>query len=142
MANLAQQIREELTERAKNSESCKEHMLEWVMNEFRAGSNPVIIKCTNSAFVNDVSKELRDKFKSEYKVLPDYFDISYNNGKHYAKMSGYNDKQIDITDLPDAQRYACNGQDESDKTLFLQNEGFHVMKHWRYGTGNILEITY
>ena len=137
MANLAQQLKEELTERAKNSESCKKYLLDWVMNEFRKGQYPVIIHRTNLCLP---SKELRERMEIE-NVSYDgrYGDLYYKEGRHYLK--GYN-KDIDITDLPDAQAYACNGQDESDKKLFLESEGFHVYKRWIYGRGDVLEITY
>lgn len=137
MANLAQQLKEELTERAKNSESCKKYLLDWVMNEFRKGRYPVIIHRTNLCLP---SKELRERMEIE-NVSYDgrYGDLYYKEGRHYLK--GYN-KDIDITDLPDAQAYACNGQDESDKKLFLESEGFHVYKRWIYGRGDVLEITY
>lgn len=137
MANLAQQLKEELTERAKNSESCKKYLLDWVMEEFRKGWDPVIIKCTNLCFP---SKELRERIETEnVRYSAPYGDLYYKEGRHYLK--GYN-KDIDITDLPDAQAYACNGQDESDKKLFLESEGFHVYKRWIYGKGDVLEITY
>lgn len=138
MANLAQKIREELTKRAKNSESCKKYLLDWVMNEFRKGRNPVQIKCTNMC--DCVSKELRERAKAEHVNFGGrYYELVYRDGRHYHK--GYN-KEIDITDLPDAQAYACNGKDVSDKTLFLESEGFHVYKRWIYGRGDVLEITY
>ena len=137
MANLAQQLKAELTERAKNSESCKKYLLDWVMNEFRKGWNPVIIHCTNLC---SPSKELRERAKAEkVNYSGQYGDLYYKEGRHYLK--GYN-KDIDITDLPDAQSYACNGKDESDKRLFLESEGFHVQKRWIYGKGDVLEITY
>ena len=138
MANLAQQLKEELTERAKNSESCKKYLLDWVMNEFRQGQNPVIIKCTSTS--NCVSPELRERvIKEKCQHTEGYFDFIYRDGRHFIK--GYN-KEVDITNLPDAQRYACNGQDVSDKTLFLKNEGFRVIKYWKYGLGDIMEVTY
>lgn len=140
MANLAQQLKEELTERAKNSESCKKYLLDWVMNKFRQGWNPVIIHCTNLC---SPSKELRERAEAENVYSPHhpgrYADLYYKEGRHYLK--GYN-KDIDITDLPDAQAYACNGKDESDKSLFLKSEGFNVYKRWIYGKGDVLEITY
>lgn len=137
MASLAKQLKEELTERAKNSESCKKYLLDWVMEEFRKGCDPVIIKCTNLCFP---SKELRERIETEnVRYSAPYGDLYYKEGRHYLK--GYN-KDIDITDLPDAQAYACNGQDESDKKLFLESEGFHVYKRWIYGKGDVLEITY
>lgn len=137
MANLAQQLKEELTERAKNSESCKKYLLDWVMNEFRKGRYPVIIHRTSLCLP---SKELRERMETEnVSYSGRYGDLYYKEGRHYLK--GYN-KDIDITDLPDAQAYACNGQDESDKKLFLESEGFHVYKRWIYGKGDILEITY
>lgn len=137
MANLAQQLKEELTERAKNSESCKKYLLDWVMEEFRKGCDPVIIKCTNLCFP---SKELKERMETENVRYPaPYGDLYYKEGRHYLK--GYN-KDIDITDLPDAQAYACDGKDESDKKLFLESEGFHVWKRWIYGKGNVLEINY
>lgn len=138
MANLAQQIREELTERAKNSESCKKYLLDWVMNEFRKGWYPVRIKCTN--LCDCPSTELRDRAKAEnVRLCSRFYDLTYKDGRHYHKGTN---KEIDITDLPDAQAYACNGKDESDKRLFLESEGFHVDKRWIYGEGDVLDITY
>ena len=137
MANLAQKLKEELTDRALNSESCKKYLLDWVMNKFRQGWNPVIIHCTNLC---SPSKELRERAEAEnVNYSCRYADLYYKEGRHYLK--GYN-KEIDITDLPDAQAYACNGKDESDKSLFLESEGFHVNKRWIYGRGDVLEITY
>lgn len=139
MENLALQLRNELTERAKNSESCKNYLLDWVMNEFRNGVNPVVIKCTDSDYGNQFSEECRERIG--YKQDSKFINLFYEDGRHYAKgLSG--STKVDITDLPDAQRYAANGKDESDKSLFLKDAGFHVTKYWKYGMGHIIEITY
>jgi hypothetical protein len=61
MANLAQQIKEELTERARNSESCKKYLLDWVLDQFRKGNDPVIIYCTE--LCDCPSKELIERAK-------------------------------------------------------------------------------
>lgn len=138
MANLAQQIKEELTERAKNSESCKKYLLDWVKNEFMNGCNPVQIKCSD--LCDDASKELKERVKEENESpYGRFYDLVYRDGRHYFKGRR---KEIDITDLPEAQAYACDGKDESDKKLFLESEGFHVYKRWIYGKGDVLEITY
>lgn len=140
MANLAQQLKEVLTERARNSESCKKYLLDWVVDMFKKGHNPVIIMCTNFTRVNNVSQELRDRAKeNNAESRTGFFHFAYENGKHYLCENG---KKIDITDLPDAQEYAVNGCDESDKSLFLKSEGFNVIKYWKYGKGDIMEITY
>lgn len=142
MSNLAQQLKSELTDRAKNSESCKKHLLDWVMNRFRDGENPVLIFCTNSVSFNEVSKELQNKIDFKYEGRSSYFHFEYRDGKHYASRSGYKNTEVEITDMPEAQRYACDGKDESDKKLFLESEGFKVWKHWMYGKGDIMEIRY
>lgn len=147
MANLAQKIKEELTERAKNSESCKKYLLDWVMNEFRSGRNPVRIILTDGApnYFPYFSRELREKWLNTFDDVdkPIFIRLKYIDGKHYASAT-YSSKSriVEITELDDAQRYAADGRDESDKRLFLESEGFHVQKSWVYGIGDVLEITY
>ena len=140
MANLAEQLKAELTERARNSESCKKYLLDWVMNEFRSGENPVYIKCTN--YILGVrNPEWIERCGETYKKHTDYMiNLKYEEGKHFAKIN--NREWVDITDSEIAQLFACDGRDESDKTLFLRSEGFKVHKTWIYGRGDLLEITY
>ena len=150
MANLAEQLKAELTERAKNSESCKKYLLDWVMNEFRRGENPVYIIIYNSVEVcmtTDLAARLGFE-PEEYNYIRVSF--KYENGKHYARYEykKRDSKQrgshewVDITDMDWAQRYCVDGIDESDKILFLRSEGFKVYKTWIYGRGNLLEINY
>lgn len=141
MGNLAEQLRSELTERARQSESCKKYLLDWVMERFRKGDNPVHIYVT-STIQTCGSCELGKRLGIK-DGRSEYVDLKYENGKHYAKLGCYaNAKFVDITDLDDSNWYACSGVDESDKRLFLESEGFHVYKRFIYGQGTVLEITY
>ena len=140
MATLAEQLKSELTERAKRSESCKMYLLDWVMNQFREGENPVCIKCTNFIYQAG-NPEWIERCGVKYEKYKRHtIDLKYEDGKHYAKIGGK--PWVDITDTEMAQLYACDGKDESDKTLYLRSEGFQVCKRWVRGRGDLLEIMY
>ena len=141
MENLAQQLKNELTQRAKDSESCKKYLLDYVMQCFREGENPVELYCKNSENLS-LDSELGERL-GEKKKKTDWIDFKYEDGKHFAKLACYAGKDWhDITDLKWAQMFAVDGKDESDKRLFLESEGFHVYKTWIYGRGTVLQITY
>lgn len=129
MANLAQQLKAELTARAKDNDICKTRLLDWVMNRFREGDNPVVIKC--SSFI--------DRWKYSREIIGDCgphptVELK-DNGRYYVCGR-------DVTDTEISCAYAPNGKDESDKRLYLESEGFRVFKTWKYGVGDILEIRY
>jgi len=139
--NLAEQLRSELTERARQSESCKKYLLDWVMERFRKGDNPVHIYVTDLTSAGS-SSELGKRLGIR-ENRSEYVDMKYENGKHYARLGCYiKAPWVDVTDLDTANWYACDGVDESDKRLFLESEGFHVYKRFIYGQGTVLEITY
>lgn len=135
--NLAKRIKQELTDRAKDTEICKKYFLDWVMQEFRNGKNPVRIYCKN-IFAYCIPKDIRERLNLQ-NMKPHPFKLEYVDGKMFA-MYG---KELlgDITDLDSAQLYAPNKICECDKTMFLQSEGFKCWKHWVYGEGDVIDIT-
>lgn len=138
--NLAEQIKNELTDRAKNTEICKKYFLDWVMEEFRKGENPVRIYCKNN-FCTGIPVDIKKRFDLEGK-RPHLFQLDYKDGKMYAMYSYGKEMLGEMTDLPSAQLYAPNKICECDKMMFLASEGFKCYKHWVYGEGDVIDITF
>lgn len=138
--NLAEQIKNELTERAKNTEICKKYFLDWVMEEFRKGENPVRIYCDN-IFCSGIPFDIKERFGLEG-WDGHSFELDYKDGKMYATYS-YGRKILgEVTDLPSAQLYVPNRVCECDKIMFLTSEGFKCYKHWVRGEGTVIDITF
>lgn len=136
--NLAEQLRQELNERARNAESSK-YLMDYVMNQFRKRGSPVRIYIWSHIDLKD-AKDLAERLG--YGDSTDYTaDLKYENGRHYARVRK-TDPWVDISDMKYAQEYAVSKVDEADKTNFLQNEGFHVSPDWKYGLGHFLAVTY
>lgn len=146
MENLAEQLKRELTERAKESESCKKYLFDFVMNRFREGNNPVEIYGKSCMEISTLSwhpehVELAERLGVDRKYR--WIELKYENGKHYAKYTyGHPQEWVDVTDLAIAQMYYVDGKDESDKTLFLRDAGFSVTKTCVYGKGPLLEVRF
>lgn len=138
--NLAEQIKNELTERAKNTELCKKYFLDWVMEKFREGENPVRLYRNNS-FVLGIPIDIKERFGLEGKE-PHPFKLDYKDGKMYAMYSYGRETLGEMTDLPSAQRYVPNDICECDKVMFLKSEGFKCYKQWVRGEGNVIDITF
>lgn len=138
--NLAEQIKNELTERAKNTEICKKYFLDWVMEEFRKGENPVRIYCDNN-FVLGIPLDIKKRFDLEGRK-PHLFKLDYKDGRMFATYSYGREVLGDVTDLPSAQLFAPNKLCECDKMAFLTSEGFKCYKHWVRGQGDVIDITY
>ena len=159
---LAEQIKAELTQRGRDVESSK-YLLNWVMNRFRQGDNPVRIYCGVSSFtgISEMEKWLPVFELPELKPNMLWrLSFKYEDGRHYAKLeyftkrvSGlmgpdFNNSKladtgwIDVTDQSLMQCFAVDPKDISDKKMFLENEGFKVCKHFEYGKGDVLDITF
>lgn len=151
MANLAQQLKEELTQKARENEVCKTRLLDWVASQFRAGEKPVRIHCTY------LSREICQWINAHYpyeeneKMFSTFAEIKRGeNGAILASVQTqvnfdcYKGRRIevDITNTSFACSYAFDGIDEQNKRLFLESEGFKVVKTWIPGRGNYLEIYY
>lgn len=145
--NSAETIREELTKRAMNAESNK-YLIDYVMNCFRNGDNPVEISANVSS---RNTKTILNVFNKDWQQSVGYngkencidIDIKYEDGKHYAKIAyNQNAKWYDVSDHEMAQCGCVNGQDLSDKILFLEKEGFRCVKSFQYGKGDMLKVYY
>ena len=146
MANLAQRLRQELTEDARNDEVCRDRLMDWVAAQFKAGNNPVIIYC--STFLKLKCKEWENIYQPMFptKVKEYLAHIERDKEGRYIlnayQESGYGKESIDVTGTDLSIEYAPDGVDEQRKRLFLESEGFRVVKSWRQHLGNILEIYY
>lgn len=151
MANSAQQLKEELTQKARENEVCKTRLLDWVASQFRAGENPVRINCTNLS--RNVCQWINGHYPYEEneKMFSSLAEIKRGeNGRIiaevYTQVNGDHYKgrniEVDITDTDFACSYAFDGIDEQYKRLFLESEGFKVVKTWIPGRGGCLEIYY
>ena len=155
MANLAQQIKEELTQKARENEICKTRLLDWVMSQFRAGQNPVRIECGSYskrvARWMDCTKLKAQGVQVEYtaslkrdgdRIIAHAFveDIVSFSGmsKHFEN----GEINIDITDTDFACSIAIDGVDEQNKRLYLESEGFKVVKRETHEGPDLLLIYY
>lgn len=137
---LSDKIRQELIDRACSAELCKKYFLDWVMQQFRNGENPVQLRCTDCiANIHWETREDRQELISVIGVLPDnYAKLKYDSGYLFILHNGV---WYDITHTHIAQKYVPNGVCESDKTRFLEMEGFQCCKQWVYGIGDVINIT-
>ena len=145
--NSAKQIKEELTKRAMNAESNK-YLIDYVVNCFRNGENPVEISANVSGRNTKTILCVRNKswhqavgYNGNINCIS--IEIKYEDGRHYAKIAyNPNAKWYDVSDHEMAQCGCVNGQDLSDKILFLETEGFKCEKSFEYGKGDILKVYY
>lgn len=151
MANLAQKLKEELTQKARENEVCKTRLLDWVASQFRAGENPVRIRCTSLSrevclwIDSHYPYEQNEQMFSTLATITRREDGSISASvQTQVNRDCYKGRRIevDITNTDFACSYACDGVDEQNKRLYLESEGFKVMKTWIPGRGDCLEIYY
>ena len=145
--NAAKKIKEELTQRAYDAESNK-YLVDYVMNCFRKGENPVEISANittknTKTHLNVYNKSWHQAVGYNGKANCIDIDVKYENGRHYAKIAyNANAQWYDVSDHEMAQCGCVNGQDLSDKILFLEMEGFRCVKSFEYGKGDLLKVYY
>ena len=141
MANLAQQIKDKLTDEARNNDMYKKQLACWLIRQFHAGVNPVTIYIRDHLYLKDAIDYV-SLHSNETDIEDSYFHLVRGDGNRVLLQFyvGNEKRHLDVTDTDFVCEYAFDDIDKQYKTLYLESEGFEVHDCWSQNKGKFLEI--